>query len=75
MLCNLNAQIKPLNLLSDTTVICAGDSFLVKFTDEQVSKTATYNWQTPKAIIVHAKQQYFKYKGLHVVKISDGKKL
>lgn len=72
---NLNAQVKPLNLLSDTTVICAGDSFLLKFPEDQVSKSATYNWQTPKAIIVHTKQLYIKYKGLHIVKIYDGKKL
>ena len=74
LLCKLNAQIKPLNLLSDTTTICAGDSFLVKFSEEQVSRTATYNWQTPKQIIVHAKQVYFKHKGLHIVKIYDGKR-
>lgn len=72
---NLNAQVKPLNLLSDTTVICVGDSFLLKFPEDQVSKSATYNWQTPKAIIVHTKQLYIKHKGLHVVKIYDGKKL
>ncbi len=71
---HVNAQVQPLNILSDTTVICAGDSFLVRFTDEQVSKNATYNWQTPKAIIVHAKQYYLKYKGLHIVKINDGKR-
>lgn len=69
------AQVKPLNLLADTTVICAGDSFLLKFPEEQVSKSATYNWQTPKAIIVHTKQLYIRYKGLHIVKIYDGKKL
>ncbi len=71
----MSAQIKPLNVLSDTTVICAGDSFLLKFSEEQVSKTATYNWQTPKAIIVHAKQIYIKHKGIYIVKIYDGKKL
>lgn len=75
MLFNLNAQVKPLNVLPDTTIICAGDSFLVRFSEEQVSKSATYNWQTPKAIIVHSKQLYLKYKGLHIVKILDGKKL
>ncbi len=74
LLCHLKAQIKPLNILSDTTAICAGDSFLVKFSEEQVSKTATYNWQTPKQIIVHAKQLYIKHKGMHIVKIYDGKK-
>lgn len=74
LLCKINAQIKPLNLLPDTTTVCAGDSFLVKFSEDQVSKTATYNWQTPKQIIVHAKQVYFKHKGLHIVKIYDGKK-
>jgi gliding motility-associated-like protein len=72
-LCNIYAQVKPLNLLSDTTAICAGDSILVKFTEDQVSKAATYNWQTPKQIIVHAKHVYFKHKGLHIVKIYDGK--
>ncbi len=75
LLGNLFAQVKPLNLLSDTTIICAGDSFLLKFSEDQVSKAATYNWQTPKSIIVHTKQLYIKYKGLHVVKIYDGKKL
>ena len=75
LLFNLTAQVKPLNLLPDTTVICAGDSFLLKFSEEQVSKFATYNWQTPKAIIVHSKQLYIKYKGIHIVKIYDGKKL
>lgn len=72
---SIYAQIKPLNLLADTTTICAGDSFLIKFPEEKVSKTATYTWQTPKAIIVHAKQYYIKYKGVHIVKIYDGKKL
>lgn len=75
VLSTLNAQEKPLNLLQDTTVICAGDSFLVKFSEDQVSRTATYNWQTPKAIIVHAKQLYIKHKGLHIVKIYDGKRI
>jgi gliding motility-associated-like protein len=74
ILCNLTAQVGPLNLLPDTTVVCAGDSFLVKFNDDEVSKTATYNWQTPKAIIVHAKQLYLKHKGIHIVKINDGKR-
>jgi gliding motility-associated-like protein len=75
VLFNLTAQVKPLNLLPDTTIICAGDSFLLKFPENQISKSATYNWQTPKAIIVHSKQLYIKYKGMHVVKIYDGKKL
>jgi hypothetical protein len=75
LLLNLQAQVKPLNLLSDTTIICAGDSILIKFSEDQVSKAATFNWQTPKSIIVHSKQLYIKYKGLHVVKIYDGKKL
>ncbi len=75
ILFNLKAQVKPLNLLPDTTIICVGDSFLLKFPEDQISKSATYNWQTPKAIIVHTKQLYIKHKGLHVVKIYDGKKL
>ncbi|MDF2447955.1 MAG: hypothetical protein K0R26_459 [Bacteroidota bacterium] len=68
------AQFKTQDLLPDTTVICAGDSFLVKFSEDQVNRLATYTWQTPKAIIVHSKQIYLKYKGLHIVKINDGKK-
>jgi gliding motility-associated-like protein len=69
------AQFKTQDLLPDTTVICAGDSFLVKFSEDQVNRLATYTWQTPKAIIVHSKQIYLKFKGLHIVKINDGKKL
>lgn len=69
------AQNKTFNLLPDTTVICSGDSFLVKFPDDKISKTATYTWQTPKAIIIHAKQLYIKHKGIHIVKINDGKKI
>lgn len=61
-------------MLPDTTTICTGDSFLVKFSEDIVSRTATYNWQTPKQIIVHAKQLYLKHKGIHIVKINDGKK-
>jgi gliding motility-associated-like protein len=75
LLSSLRAQIKTLNLLPDTTIICAGDSFLIKFPEDKVSKTANYTWQTPKAIIVHAKQLYIKHKGIHIVKIYDGKKL
>ncbi|MES2567684.1 MAG: gliding motility-associated C-terminal domain-containing protein [Bacteroidota bacterium] len=74
LLRSVDAQVKPLNLLSDTMVICAGDSFLLKFSDDQVNKTATYTWQTPRSIIVHTKQIYLKYKGIHIVKINDGKK-
>lgn len=70
----VNAQIKALNLLPDTTAICANDSFLIKFPEDKVSKVATFTWQTPKAIIVHAKQLYAKYKGQYIVKIYDGKK-
>lgn len=69
-----DAQVRKLNLLSDTTVICIGDSLLLKFSDEQVNKSATYTWQTPKSIIVHTKQIYIKHKGIHIVKINDGKK-
>lgn len=72
---HIHAQIKSLNLLPDTTVICVGDSFLIKFPEDKVSRVATYTWQTPRAIIVHAKQLYVKYKGQYIVKIYDGKKL
>ena len=70
-----SAQTKALNFLPDTTFICAGDSSLIKFPENKVSKEATFTWQTPKAIIVHAKQLYVKYKGLHIIKIIDGKKI
>lgn len=70
----IHSQIKVLNILPDTTIICAGDSLLLKFSEDQVNKTATYNWLTPKSIIVHSKQIYVKHKGLHIVKITDGKK-
>ncbi len=69
------AQTKALNLLPDTTIICLGDSSLIKFSEDKVSKMATFTWQTPKAIIVHAKQLYVKYKGLHIIKIIDGKNI
>lgn len=72
---HIKAQNKTINLLPDTTIICVGDSFLIKFSEDKVSKIATYTWYTPKAIIVHAKQLYVKYKGMHIVKIYDGKKL
>lgn len=72
---HIKAQNKTINLLPDTTIICVGDSFLIKFSEDKVSKIATYTWHTPKAIIVHAKQLYVKYKGMHIVKIYDGKKL
>jgi gliding motility-associated-like protein len=75
LLKNNSAQTKALNLLPDTTFICAGDSSLIKFPENKVSKEATFTWQTPKAIIVHAKQLYVKYKGLHIIKIIDGKKI
>jgi gliding motility-associated-like protein len=74
-LSHIYAQNKSFNLLPDTTVICVGDSFLIKFPEDKVNKLATYTWYTPKAIIVHAKQYYVKYKGIHIVKIYDGKKL
>lgn len=75
LLKNNSAQNKALNFLPDTTFICAGDSSLIKFPENKVSKEATFTWQTPKAIIVHAKQLYVKYKGLHIIKIIDGKRI
>lgn len=68
------SQIKPLNLLPDTIGICVGDSFLIKFPEDQVSKAATYQWTAEYAIIVHAKQLYVKRKGRYIVRIYDGKK-
>lgn len=64
-----------LNLLGDTTAICAGDSFLIKFPEDLVSKSATYQWATPYKIIDHAKQLYVKQKGRYMVKIYDGNKV
>ena len=69
------AQTRPINLLQDTTVVCTGDSLLVKFPEEQFSKTATFQWNTPNIIIYHAKQFYVKYKGKYTIKITDGKKM
>lgn len=71
---NLNAQVKPLNLLPDTTIICLGDSFLLKFSEDQVSKNATYQLNTSYGIIVNTKQFYIKKKGIYSIKIIDGKR-
>lgn len=73
-LCLLKAQIKPLNFLPDTFGICSGDSVLIKFPEDKISKTASYEWITPKIIIYHTKQIYAKHLGLYIVKINDGKK-
>lgn len=67
------AQVKALNQLSDTTFICNGDSFLLKFSENKIPATATYSWLTPKALVVHTKQLYIKHEGLHIVTIYDGK--
>lgn len=61
--------------MSDTTLICAGDSFLIKFSEEQVSKNATYQLNTSYGIIVNTKQFYIKKKGTYSIKIIDGKKI
>ncbi len=70
-----NAQTRLFNLLADTTAICAGDSFVVKFPEDLVSKSATYQWTTPYKIIDHAKQLSLKQKGKYMVKIYDGNKV
>jgi gliding motility-associated-like protein len=64
-----------LNLLADTIAVCAGDSFLIKFPEDLISKSATYQWATPYKIIDHAKQLYVKQKGKYTVKIYDGSKV
>lgn len=69
------AQVKPLNFLPDTIGICVGDSFLIKFPEDKVSKHATYEWNTPRIIIFHAKQIFAKHQGLYYIKINDGKKI
>ncbi len=69
-----HAQSK-LNLLTDTIAVCAGDSFLIKFPEDLVSKSATYQWATPYKIIDHAKQLYVKQKGKYTVKIYDGSRV
>ncbi len=71
---HLSAQVKPLIFLPDTVEICQGDSFLIKFPDEKFSKTASFEFFTPRIIILHTKQIYAKYPGLYVVKIHDGNK-
>lgn len=71
----LKAQVKPLNYLPDTVGICIGDSFLIKFPENKFSKTANFEFITPRIIIQHTKQFYAKYTGLYIVKINDGKKI
>jgi len=67
------AQVKALNQLPDTTFICNGDSFLLKFSENKIPTAATYSWLTPKAMVVHTKQLHIKHEGLHIVTIFDGK--
>lgn len=62
---------KRLNILPDTIGICNGDSALLKFPPDIISDKATYEWVTPKIIIVHTKQLYIKQKGRYAVKIYD----
>lgn len=69
------AQTPHFNLLPDTISICAGDSFLVQFPEASFGKSATYQWITDYAIIVHSKQLYIKRKGTYIVKINDGKQI
>lgn len=66
---------KPVGLMPDTIVVCAGDSFLVKFPEERVSTGATYEWTSPRIIIQNAKQLYVKAKGRYTVKIYDGNRV
>ena len=70
-----NAQTKPFNLLQDTTVICAGDSVLIKFPEDKISPTATFEWTTPKIIIQNSKQFYVKLRGKYYIKIYDGNRI
>lgn len=74
MTSSLYGQIKPVNLLSDTTNLCAGDSLLIKFPDDIATKNATVQWNTPYSIIYHAKQFYVTKKGKYIVKITNGNK-
>ncbi len=71
----IKAQTKPLNLLPDTIVVCAGDSFLIKFPEDKVSLSATYEWTSPKIIYQNTKQIYAKIKGKYFVKIYDGNRI
>ena len=61
--------------MPDTIVVCAGDSFLVKFPEDKVSAGATYEWTSPRVIIQNAKQLYVKIKGKYYVKIYDGNRI
>lgn len=76
LLCGISyGQTKPYNLLPDTIVICAGDSFLVKFPEEIVSPSATYEWTSPKIIIQNTKRLYVTVKGRYHVKVYDGNRI
>lgn len=71
----VGAQNRPPGLMPDTIVVCAGDSFLVKFPEDKVSPGATYEWTSPRIIIQNAKQLYVKAKGRYTVKIYDGNRV
>jgi gliding motility-associated-like protein len=68
------AQQKTANFLTDTTFVCYGDSLLISFTEEQLSKNATIQWETPYGSIYNSKFYYIKFKGQYNLKIRDGKK-
>lgn len=67
-------QTKPVKFLSDTTFVCIGDSILINFKEDQVSKNAVIQWDTPYGSIYNSKQYYLKFKGQYFLKIRDGKK-
>lgn len=72
LLVSLVSRGQKLNILPDTMGVCSGDSVLLKFSNDIISDKATYQWTTPKIIIVHAKQLYIKQQGNYTVKIYDG---
>ncbi len=74
IVCAMSAQTKPMKLLADTMSLCSGDSVLLKCADENFTKNAFYQWQTPSIIITRTKQLYVKQKGKYTIKIIDGKK-
>lgn len=69
----IKAQVKPAKLLADTIIMCNGDSVLLKVSEDNFTKDAFYQWQTPSIIITRTKQLYVRQKGKYILKIIDDK--
>lgn len=70
----MNAQKTAFNLLADTTILCQGDSVVLKVNENNFSKNAFYQWQTPNIIITRTKELAIRQKGKYTLKIIDDKK-